>query len=470
MEKSKIITLLRTLSRPEMYAFNDFVASPFFNKKEELVRMLAILTDEGQVLPDGSLAKEEVYRRLFPGQPYDDKHLRYLASDLSKLAEKFLAYRKQEEDPVQSDLHLLSCYLERSLDKHYEQTRARIQQRLEAAPYSDSTFFYQQLSFAEIEERRFGEKFRRRFDPTIQYASNFLDCYYFIKKLKYSCDMLDRQSLLQGEYQLNLSENLIDHLVDNQFFQQELITLYYTVLVALLEEEQEEHFTQLKSLLTSHSEKIAPGELKEFYFYGINYCARKIRQGKEKYVPEALDLYVDGINRGILIEKNYLTPWTFTNVVKLALRLKRYDWIEEFIPKYAEMLPADFRQNALHYNLAELYYYTRDFDQALHHLNQVKLSDLNFHLGARVILAKVYFETGEEEALLSLIAAFSIFLKRNKEISNQLKKTYLNFCDILFQILKRNPRKLPALRERISRTELLTDRAWLAALVREGDG
>lgn len=463
MGKSKIATILTTFSVTEMQHFRDFVASPYFNKKEELVRLLDLLAEDGA----DDRSKKTLYQGLFPKKPYDDKHFRYLTSDLSKLAERFMVLRRLDDDPLRAEFDLLDAYLNRGLDKYYLQVRKKIRQQLEKADFHDGSYFLHQLRLADIDERRFGEKLQRRFDLSIQYASNYLDCYYFTKKLKYSCDMLDRQALLQGEYQLNLSPGLIDHLKKNEFFQQDLIALYHTVLIALQEEDKEAHFSRLKALLISHSEQIAPAELKEFYFYGINYCARKIRQGKEKYVTEALDLYMDGIDQGILIEKNHLTPWTFTNIVKLALRLKRYAWIETFIHRYADMLPAEFRQNALHYNLAELFYYTQDYDQALDHLNKVKWSDLNFYLGARVILAKVYYETGEEEALLSLIASFTIFLKRNKEISNQLKKTYLNFCEILFQLMKRKKRKLEPLREKIQKTELLTDRAWLGATLEE---
>lgn len=67
----------------------------------------------------------------------------------------------------------------------------------------------------------------------------------------------------------------------------------------------------------------------------------------------------------------------------------------------------------------------------------------------------------EEEALLSLISSFTIFLKRNKQLSNDLKYTYLNFCQILYQIIRRAPTQINKLKDKISTTTLLTDRAWL---------
>lgn len=251
------------------------------------------------------------------------------------------------------------------------------------------------------------------------------------------------------------------HLQQANFFGETIIEIYFTILMSAMEEGEEQHFSKLKQLLANQPDNIPSGELADMYRFAINYCARKIRKGQSKYVEEALDLYVTGIDSRLFLEENYLSPWTFTNVVKLALRLKRYEWIAAFIPKYAQLLPPNFRENALHYNYAELYYYTQDFDQALEHLNQVAYADLNYHLGARVMLAKIYYETAEENALLSLLAAFSVFLKRNKNISSNIKHTYLNFCDLLFQLLRRNPKKMENLKAKIEKTSLLTDRDWL---------
>ncbi|MEM7574690.1 MAG: hypothetical protein AAF433_17425 [Bacteroidota bacterium] len=95
----------------------------------------------------------------------------------------------------------------------------------------------------------------------------------------------------------------------------------------------------------------------------------------------------------------------------------------------------------------------------------VAYSDLNYYLGARVLLAKIYWEIQAEEPLLSLVAAFTIFLKRNREISNDLKHTYLNFCQLLYKILRLDSSKRQQLEDEIKSTKLLTDRSWLLEII-----
>lgn len=466
MGNRKIIALLSSFQPAEMRDFRDFVDSPYFNRKEELGRLLEALNETVLAREEDAVSKEEIYARLFPDAPYDDKHFRYLTSDLAKLAERFLVLQHYETDDSRREIDLLQCYVERNLEKGYARQKRSAEQALAEAPIAQTERYHRRMLLSEIEENRFVRQLKRTYNPHVEKASRQLDQYYFAKKLHLSCAMLDRQAFIQGNYEPNLSEELLTHLRHNDFFGQKLIAFYYTILQALQDESNETHYRELRRLLFHPSPEIARSDLKGFFLYGINYCARKIRQGKASYVEEALDLYTEGIGQEILLENGYLSPWTFTNVVKLALRLRRYAWIEKFIQSFAEKLPEEFRQNALHYNLAELYYYTKRYDEALPHLNQVALSDLNYHLGTRVMLAKIYFEQDEEEALLSLIAAFSIFLKRNKKISQDLKKTYLHFCELLFEIIRSGPDRMEALRRKIEDTPLLTDRGWLLEATR----
>jgi hypothetical protein len=321
--------------------------------------------------------------------------------------------------------------------------------------------FLAKFQWAETKERHFNRQRLRKYNQNLQSAADHLDQYYFLHRLRIACAMLDRQAILQSQYEHNLSPQWITHLEQHAFFRAPVIQLYYTIYQALADEQEEAYFEKLKQGIQELSGKISLSDCRDIYLFAINYCARKIRQGESKFVGEALNLYRSGITNGIFIEDGVLSPWTFTNVVKLSLRKKEYLAIEEFITTYAPLLPDDFRENALHYNLAELYYYTGRFEKAQQELLQVAYSDLNYYLGARVLLAKIYYETDTEEPLLALLASFIMFLRRNKELSQNLKHTYLNFCQLLFQIIRQPASKLEKVHAKILSTELLTDRSWL---------
>lgn len=467
MRKNKLTRLLQSLDSAAWNRFQDFVASPYFSGQSAHIAFLKAL---GHHWPEFEVDKESVFRQAFPEQPYADKQFRYLSSDLTRLMEQFLAIEWYRQQPQRQDLDTLRALAERGLDKEYAHVQRRILDALEERPEHDVAYYEDQYRLSIIQQRQFELARHRAYDPSLQRATDYLDRGYFLRKLKYGCAMLDRQQVIQGQYDPKLTSELIHHIEQMDFFGEQVIFYYYNVLLALQEEDNEAHYDRLRVLLRTPPDKVPRGELRDLYFFVINYCARKIRKGKDRFVREALDFYREGIDRGLLLDQGQLSPWTYTNVVKLSLRQKEYDWIKSFIRDMAPLLPETYRSDALHYNLAETYYYTREHGKALEHLNQVHMSDLNFHLGSRVLLAKVYYEEGEEEALLSLIAAFTMFLKRNKKLSQTIKKTYLNFCRMLFRILKRKTGQWGDLAEALRTTRLLTDRQWLMeVLEREAD-
>lgn len=467
MQNSKLIASLRQMTDGELQRFRQFVASPYFNKRSELLTLLDYLIRFWPDFDADKLTKAAAYRAVHGDKAYKDKQLRYLMSWLTQLVEQFWLIERQSADEARNTVQLMDILSERGLHKAYRKYDRQLQGRFEEAVGHDGAYFYSRQQWAEARERHFQRQRQRRYDPALQETVDYLDRYYYLERLKLACAMLDRQAILQSDYEIGLDEEWFAQLQKQAFFGEPLIELYYFIFLALQEEAEDRYFEQLRSKLDEVSGRIQRDRLREVYHVLINYCARKIRQGKSKYVGEALQLYTVGIEREILIERGELSPWAFTNVVKLALRLQRYEWIEDFIKRYSALLPADFRENALHYNLAELYYYTHRLDQAQFHLNQVAYTDLNYYLGARTMLAKIYYEQQEEEPLLSLLAAFTIFLKRNKELSSPIKQTFLHFCELLYQLIRRPEKKLPELRDKIESTSPLTDRDWLLARLQE---
>ena len=76
-------------------------------------------------------------------------------------------------------------------------------------------------------------------------------------------------------------------------------------------------------------------------------------------------------------------------------------------------------------------------------------------------MIKTYYEFDAIEALLSMLASFSTYLRRNNKISLPLKKTYLNFCNLLHQIMRNNPKKREQVKADIQQVQPLAERAWL---------
>src|SRR5690606_2223412 len=121
-----------------------------------------------------------------------------------------------------------------------------------------------------------------------------------------------------------------------------------------------------------------------------------------------------------------LTPWSFKNIVTNGLRLSEFDWVEKFIHDYSSRLDEKHRENAVTFNLAQLFFYKKDYPKVISHLSQVEYEDITYNLNSKTLLMASYFELDELEALNSLLDTFRVYLNRNKKIPATRRKHYLN--------------------------------------------
>lgn len=462
MRHSKLILLLQTFSTSELRAFKDFVESPFFNKNKELIRLNRHLKKlASKDFPESKLTREAVFKAVYPGQTYDDKQLNYAMSLLLKLAERFVGLQRYERAGILPDYHLLGEYVQRGLDKNYHYIFQQASDKAKANPHRDAEYYFQGHLLSEVADVHFSRQNIRRYDPNLQQATDFLDAFFLAKKLRYLCNMLDQQKFISTDYQLNMLDEIKHYLESHDFSRIPAIHLYHLLLLALTEPEPGAYFENYTRQLRQSATHFSPGEQRSLYHFAINFCIHQIRLGDKKYTQNLMDLYREGVDNQVLLEDGQLSPWTFKNMVKLGLGLGRYDWVEDFVTHYSEKLDKSKRTDAYHFNLADLNYHRKNYDLALQHLNQVEFSDIHYHLGVKVMLLKIYYESREDDAFQSLVSTFKIFLHRNKNVPGEVKEPYLNFVNLLHELYKSGKEKHDMLRKKVQETRMLTDRSWL---------
>lgn len=462
MVESKLIFLLKTFKKSEWRRFREFLASPFFNKRKDLLAFYQCIEETAPLFAAEKLEKEVVFKKIYGQKAYDDKQMRYLMNYTLKAAEQFMGYQRFECSN-QLDNYILEELVNRKLEKHSKRYFENISKKQkDKEEYTDDRF-YAQYKFMDIANKHFINQDLRRDDQNLKLASEKLDTFYFYNKLKYSCEMLNRQSQFSSNYDLAFTKLLYNHLEQSSEIQEPLIAIYAQIYALSTKEDAKNNFEKLKHLIREHNQYIPSTEKRHIYSFAINYCSRQIKHNKNPiyFVRECLALYLVGIQQEFLFINGYLSPWYFKNVVKLGFNLKRYDWTAAFIQDYHKKLAPTFQEDALHYNLADLAYRKGNHEKAQLYLLKVAYSDVFYTLGAKTMLLKIYYENNELESLLSLIASFSIYLKRNKKIGKNYRDTYLNFTSLLHQVTKAKKGKTSKILEKIYQTELLSNRRWL---------
>ena len=462
MEKSKLIAALMTFERPELFRLKQFVESPYFNKNQEVIQLYEYLRVYAPHFPNRKIRKENVYHKIFPGRDFDRQHLNHLMNYLLKLVERFLSIEKFSEQPVKGELELLASCIDRKLDQHYQRYEKRATALLEQQKQKDQDYYFFDLKMADLTATFFHNQSIRPHDYRLQVLADRLDIFYLVSKLKYSCAMLDRKNSMAVEYEVNFIQDFEHCIPESSFYEHPAIRIYYLLYSMLREEEHDHHYQQFREWLDRHQDGFSREDVQELYYWAINYCIRKVRSGNRRFIEELLQLYLTGIEETILLENDQLSPWTFKNIVKLGLGTKRFDWTENFVKTYLDKLPPSFREDALHYNMANLHFIRKEYDQAGRHLNQVEFKDIYYLLDSKVLLLKIYYEECEIEPMLALAQSFKVFLRRNKVVTSNVKTVYQNFIKILLKLTRvYKDGNAEELIGKIESMGSLTDREWL---------
>lgn len=468
MIDSKLIILLKTFKKTEWRRFKAFLDSPYYNKRSDLLPFFQYIAATSPDFSAKKLEKKIVFKKIYPSKPYEDKQMRYLMNYTLEAAEQFLGQQKMQAVSM-LDNYILEELVDRKLEKHAKKYFEKITEKYDAVEIKPIDYYFSKYKLADIANKHISNQGLRKDDINLKLASDNLDLFYLTKKLKYSCEMLNRQRVFLTNYDLNFTNLVYDYLLGREDELEPLNAIYCEIYAMLTKEDASENYEHLKELMTKHTKELPEIEKKNFYSYSINFCSQQIRYGNKVkyYANECLDLYLEGIQEEVLLDNGFLSPWNFKNVVKLGFNLKKYDWTEQFIQDYYLRLAPEFQSDALHYNLADLAYQRKNYSDAQYHLLLVEYSDIFYTLDSKVMLLKIYFEDGEFEPLFSLIASFSIYLRRNKKISNNFRITYLNFTSLLHQIVRATKDKIPKVVEKINQTESLTSRVWLLDICKE---
>lgn len=468
MQKTKFIQLLKQLNNLQLKHLELFFRSPYHNKREELVRLLHYCMQYAPDFESPHLDRAEAYTAIFPGLALDEKALGYCLSFSVKLVEDFILAEKVNEDVQLRNLHLMEQYRTWNMEQSFEASLKLARKALENEPLRNADFFLNNYQTDRRENEFFDQKKKHEYDQSLQQAVDNLDRFYFATKLKYCCEMENRQQLVQKKYNLTLSRELLSLIPHYEHLECPPVLIYGTILRSLTEPENEEHFINLNDLTARYFHYFPPTERREILLYAINYCVRRINRGHYQYQNNLFDVYKRALSNKILLENNMLSPWTFSNITLLALKLKEYSWAENFIDECSPYLNESFRSNAYHYNKALLHFEKTDFGLAQKMLMSVQYDDVFYAVKSKMLLMRIYYEENQLDPLFSLGEAFKKYLQRNRILINEKKEIYLNFIKYLISLAKirnKDKSRLDGLKARIEQDHIVSNKPWLLAKI-----
>lgn len=428
MPSNKLITILKTFDNQDWRDFSRYVRSPFFNRNDRLVAFVDLLRKSSSDFD--ALTKEKVFYTLYEkGTAYEEQKVYDHVAFLMRLLESFLAYQEFQEDPNFESRYLLKSFVKRNLPDHFEKHFSKQKRKQSKSPHRNPDYNLSRF-FIEREANRLAIMMHKpEYVEITDRLVDHLDNFFIASRLEYACNRLVYQKIWNFRPDDIFLDDILVFLKGpgTHFLDSPNIAAYFHIYNMLGEKADTEiHYRSLKAILSEQSEAFTKEENYTLYGYAQNYVTSQLNAGKSEYLEEIFRIYQEMLEKKAFLFNGYLDAGMYKNIATVGLRLGQHDWIQGFLDDYRGFLHPSHQNPAYHYNVAALYYSRKEYSKALRELLMTDLIDVYYHLNVRQMQLKIYLEQEENEALNSLIDAFSSYLKRNKQISDSKKEGFSN--------------------------------------------
>ncbi|MEL6865215.1 MAG: hypothetical protein AAFP19_12385 [Bacteroidota bacterium] len=481
MQQSKLVRLLKSLQEKEFKQLGKFLQSPFFNTRQELVRLYDYLV-EHQTYPQFDqdiMDRERVFAHLYPDdKSFKSKKFRDTLSDLSLLVEEYIIQLELKYQNLPRQKLLIQALGRRNVYAYFVRYTNSLITSLKEKPIRDM-HYYKDMLF--LNQELFYHPNTPKLKPaveSIEAAMENLDNFYAMAKLRFGCELLNRQNTLSEETPILLFDAVqrmteAKLVVDNPIF-----NIYLLIIRLRMEDHEEAVYQALKQLTFEHLDRIRDEEQRIILHYLLNHVQHLINNGYPEYLKESLELYQLGFQYKILIKNDRITYATFTNIAVIASALKELDWLHHFIAHYQPYLDATIRDEAIRISKAYFHFNKGEFQQVTDYLRDCSPLNRLQNCRVRSLTIRALYELYQQEEswqelLLSRIESFDQFLKRERELARQrimAYKTFISFTRKLISYRNKGNRSTihkTKLREQLDAKENIIVKIWFVEKIDE---
>jgi len=470
VKDSKVFYAIERLNNRERGRFRKYLESPYFNSDPKLTELYETIVKKEKAISQQKIDKKSLWMLVRPEKSYNDVRFRKYTSDLLKHIEGFLYQEYTRQDKGHEYPFVLDALNERQMDKLYDSVLRGGRDAIEKNPRRDSKYF--QRTYA-IEKRFYDlsdSERMRGVAATTSDIADALDLFYIIEKLRLHCSVLVRSFYLEGEYTLRLISEIISEVENSTLRDYPAVDIYFRLIQTYAKPEDKVNYETLVNLVKNSHMFFDPDELEDLYRGLLNYLNRRVNKGESESLFKVVELYEYMLENQVFNAQGELSPWAFRNGILAGLRTEQFDWVLKILEEYSFRLPEDYRDNAVSFNYAQLYFYKKEFGMVLKHLQQVEYQDPTYSLNSRNLLVAVYYELGQIEPLYSTIHSFRTYLKRQKKLSEKLRTAYrdlLKMTQRLAKLTKRDSKKIAVLEAFLEENPSTASRQWLTTKLDE---
>jgi len=462
MYKSKLIRLYQTLDDAEIRQLKKWIKSPIHNKHNDVQVLFEYLFSR-KGISSVTTDRERVFQYLYPNKKMNMARLRHVMSFATDVLENFIRYIEYVSDKKNGEILLLRSFRKRDLRKDAEKQEQTLLDDLETETIQNEDYYWTKYQL-ELELFRLETDVAQPTNNNLQEVMNSSSVVFVLSILRYACISITHQNLFKTKYEIPFIEAILLAIEAGNYASIHSIQFYHACYMALIKPEVDENYKRLKHYIVHYPDILPQDEFRELYEMAINYCIKMLNKGNQDYTEEAFELYMNGIDNKVLLENGYLSHIAYKNTVAIGLHLEKFEEVKALIPKGEDLLHLEHRESYVHYNTANFYFATKDYEKAIQLLISMEYDDLFMTIGAKLLLLKIYVIEESFDLLESFLHSFAQFLRRKSELSSTHKQRFLNTIRFTQKIVYAYTKdQKTALIEEIKATPInsLAEKRWL---------
>lgn len=456
-----ILRLFKQLSASERRRLCEWTRCTLVNKRASTTALCAYLAEYADQA--GACTPERLFAAAFPGQPFDAARMRHESSYLLEAARGYLAWSEWNATPEPA-LWRLRALRRRGLDALFASESEKALEALESAPARDAAYYEHRYQLLQ-EQLEFSSRQERSTQLNLQPLPDTLTVFYLAEMLRHACAALMHQAVAGQNYRFVLLDTLLEAAEKENLLTEPAVNIYHCAYQMLKNTGAagDAALQQLTELLEKNSALFDAEEMRSLYLLAINGCIRRMNAGQREYIRAAFELYRTALLRGFLLEKGWISGFTYRNIIRIGAALGENTWTEQFLRQYRDALHPRERQDQFQFNQAYLYFQQQDYARAMPLMVQLDFADPLHQLEARRMLLRSYYELAEWQALDALLHSFAAYLRRQKGLGyhRETNEKMLYFTRKLLEIPSGDRAARARLRAEMEATPDVAERQWL---------
>lgn len=434
--ESNLVKFLKLLTRDEMKEFSKFVQSPFHNNRNEVIFFFDEIKQFHPDFNQKNFSKEKIYSNLYPKKKYDDDVIRRLSSNLFKLGEEFISYKKFRDNEFNYEKNLLDFYSTTNDDKFFWKQFGKINGVMQLHNERDAEHFYRH-SLVNKKELFYMLKD----DPNYKksgYEKQLINLwkYFFIELLKLTCNAILENKFFNKNYEVPFAKMLLKMAKDSNFMNERAIEIYYYLLKLQIDSRNDETFYKVKDLVDNNLDIFDKHECFLIYTLIMTYCSDRKVNPENDFTRVEFEIAQKMVENGLVIATGTIDPGWFLGIFFRALNAHEINFAEKFIEDHKDKLIVKDKENIINHTYASLAMSKKEYAKALNYLSMASYKSLNDKLTVNVMQLQIYYDADMHEQFFYSVDRFKHILAEEEHSGKELLTIFKDFISYAVKIYR----------------------------------